>query len=54
MAENMDFSISTENLYSDENPDPNDDFTIPCSQIPNSQKPKDEIGINYKIIEVVK
>jgi hypothetical protein len=30
MAENMDFTISTENLDSDENLDLNDDFEIGC------------------------
>ncbi|CAG2192841.1 unnamed protein product [Mytilus edulis] len=53
MAENMDFSISTENLYSDENLDLNDDFTIPCSQIPNSQKPKDEIEIAEEGVQTI-
>jgi hypothetical protein len=34
MAENMDFTISTENLDSDENLDLNDDFEIVCGQQP--------------------
>ena len=45
MAENMDFTISTENLDSDENLDLNDDFEIPCSQQPWDEMKIAEDGI---------
>jgi DNA-binding protein YbaB len=45
MAENMDFTISTENLDSDENLDLNDDFEIVCSQQPRDEMKMAEDGI---------
>jgi hypothetical protein len=45
MAENMDFTISTENLDSDENLDLNDDFEIVCSQQPRDEMKMTEDGI---------
>ena len=45
MAENMDFTISTENLDSDENLDLNDDFEIVCGQQPRDEVKMAEDGI---------